>query len=158
MQLLNPRNEVCPNVRSGLSLFVPSTGQKKAKSRERRTAFVQPSALSTVTGVGAQSLSRARRGIAPQRCPILRTREDIVPRLATLRNCQRRSRDIFNPVQRTFWNPDSRTSCFLVDSWIKKAISSLAISSFERCSISMSSWPSFTALPNMSSLLSPSFW
>jgi hypothetical protein len=107
MQLLNPRNEVCPNVRSGLSLFVPSTGQKKAKSRERRTAFVQSSALSTVTGVGAQ--------VAPQRCPILRTRVDIVPRLATLKNCQRRSRDIFNPVQRTFWNPDAQTFYFPVD-------------------------------------------
>ena len=107
MRALTLRSDVGSNVRSGLSLCVPSTGQKKAKSREPRTAFVQSSALSTVTGVGAQ--------VAPQRCPILRTRVAIVPRLATLKNCQRRSRDILFLVQRTFWNPDSRTFYFLVD-------------------------------------------
>jgi hypothetical protein len=107
MQVLIPRSDVGPNVRSGLSLSVPSTGQIKAKSREPRSLFVQLSALSTVTGVGAQ--------VAPQRCPILRTRKDIVPRLATLKNCQRRAKDNLVPVQRTFWNPDSRTFYFLVD-------------------------------------------
>ena len=53
--------------------------------------------------------------VAPQRSLILRIRKDIVPRLATLKNCQRRPKDILNPVQRTFWNPDSRTFYFLVD-------------------------------------------
>jgi len=107
MQLLSPRSDAYPDVSSGLSLFIPSTGQRKAKSRERRTSFAQPSALSTVAGVGAQ--------VAPQRRPILRTRRNILPRMATLNYSQWRSRDFLNPVQRTFWNPDSRTSYFLVD-------------------------------------------
>ena len=100
MQTLSPRSDPSLNVSSGLSLWVPSTGQ--AKSRE--DIF---SALSTVASVGAQ--------VAPQRCPILRTRSNIVPGLATLKNCQRRSRNFFIPVQRTFWIPDSQTFYFLVD-------------------------------------------
>jgi len=89
-------------MKSGLSLSVPSTGHTNAKSREP-----QSSALSTVVGVGAR--------VAPQRCPILRTRTDIVPGLATLNNCQRRPTDFFIPFQRTFWNPDLRTFYLLVD-------------------------------------------
>ena len=77
------------------------------KSREPRTMFIQLSALSTVTGVGAQ--------VAPQRCPILRTHETIVPGLATLKYCQRRPKDFLIPFQGTFWIPDSRTSYFPVD-------------------------------------------
>jgi hypothetical protein len=86
----------------GLSLFVPSTGQKNAKSREP-----QSSALSTVVSVGAR--------VAPQRCSILRTHRLILHGLATLKHCQRRPEYFFNLDQGTFSNPDSRTFHLLVD-------------------------------------------
>jgi hypothetical protein len=84
MRLLIPSFVAFPFVPSGLSLSVPSTGQRKPKSREP-----QSSALSTVTGVGAQ--------VAPQRCPILRTRTNIILTNATLKYFQRRSMDILIP-------------------------------------------------------------
>ena len=101
MQLLNPRWDSWLTVPSGLSL----SGQKLGRKRR-----AEPFRLCPVFGahVGAQ--------VAPQRCPILRMSARIVHQFSTLNHSKRRPTDISNPVQRTFWNPDSRTFYFLVDS------------------------------------------
>ena len=54
---------------SGLSLFW--TIDRAKRSEGRLGCVPQPSALSTVAGVGAR--------VAPQRCPILRTSNAILP-------------------------------------------------------------------------------
>ena len=67
----------------GLSLLWTIDRAFQPKSRERRMLVsAPPSALSTTTRVCAQSLSRAKRGIAPQRCPILCTSALILTFLA----------------------------------------------------------------------------